>query len=80
MPAATFPSCRAAHISVLTGLDWAKGASTARAERFLTFIDWAYDAGRTDLIDLRRRQSNHPAEVFRQPHRGSGHDSFLLGS
>ena len=45
------------HISALTGLDWAKDSyRSAGLERFLTFVDWAYDAGRTDLVDMHWRR------------------------
>lgn len=56
------------HISALTGLDWAKDSyRSAGLERFLTFVDWAYDAGRTDLVDLhwRRQVDLIRPDVFR---------------
>ncbi|GAB1364534.1 hypothetical protein MASR1M32_37700 [Rhodobacter sp.] len=56
------------HISAVTGLDWAKDSYRgAGLERFLTFIDWAYTSGRTDLVDPHwRRQTEiiRPA-IFR---------------
>src|SRR5690606_4180503 len=47
------------HISALTGLDWGRDSyRSAGLERFLSFVDWAYVAGRMDLVDRHwRRQT-----------------------